>query len=78
MKMLKILCHIVNYRWNLKAQFEFRPVYNAQIIKHIQIYNVTSRNSVQNYVRKKFSISDTSLEGIQAFNIMWTEWVTVK
>jgi len=36
--MLKILCQIVNYRWNWKAHFEFQQVYNAQIIiKRIQI-----------------------------------------
>jgi len=70
--MLKILCQIVNYRLNLKAHFEFRQVYNAQIMKRIQIKNVTSRNSVQSYAWK-FSVSDTSREGIQAFNIMWTE-----
>jgi len=27
--------------------FEFQQVYDAQVIKHIQISNVTSRNSVQ-------------------------------
>jgi len=35
--MLKILRRIVNYRWNLKAHVEFRQVYNAGIIKRIQI-----------------------------------------
>ena len=65
--MLKILCQIVNCRWNLKAHFEFQHVYNAQIIKLIQISNVTSRNSVQSYVCWKISVSDTSLEGTQAY-----------
>jgi len=66
--MLKILCQIVNYRWNLKAHFDFRQVYNAQIIKPIQISNVKLRNSVQRYVGLcwKFNVSDTSLEGTQA------------
>jgi len=41
-------------------------VYNAQIIKHIQISNVTSWKLVQSYVCWKFSISDTSLKSTQA------------
>ena len=65
--MLKILRQLVNYRWNLKAHFEFRQVYNAQIIKRIQISNVVSRNSVQRYVCWKFNVSDISLEGTQAY-----------
>jgi len=35
--MVEIRCQIVNYRWNLKAHFEFWHVYNVQIIKRIQI-----------------------------------------
>jgi len=37
--MLKNLCQIINYRWNLKAHFEFWQVYmyNEQINKRIQI-----------------------------------------
>ena len=35
--MVKILCQTVNYRWNLKTYIEFRQVYNAQIIKRMQI-----------------------------------------
>jgi len=34
---------------------------------NIQISNVTSLNSVQRYVCRKFTVSDTSLEGIQAY-----------
>jgi len=64
--MLKILRKIVNY-WNLKAHFEFRQVYNAQIMKHIQISNVTSCNLVQRYVCWKFNVSDASVEGTQAY-----------
>jgi len=41
----------------LKAHFKFRQVYNAQIIKRIQISNVTSRNSVQRYLCWKFNVS---------------------
>jgi len=50
----------------LNAHFEFRRVYNTQIIKRIKISNVTSRNLVQRYVCWKFNVSGTSLEGTQA------------
>ena len=48
--MSKILCQIVR-PLSLKAHFEFQQVYNVQIIKLIQISNVTSRNSVQRYIK---------------------------
>ena len=51
----------------MKAHFEFQQVYNAQIIKRIQILNVKSRNSVQKYVCWKFR--DTSLKGTQGTNM---------
>jgi len=45
--MVKILCQIINYRWNLKAHFEFRQVYNTQIIKSIQIKKINLRHKIQ-------------------------------
>ena len=62
--MLKIISQIDNY---VKAHSAFRQVYNAQIVKRIQILDVTSWNLVQRYVCWKFNVSDTSLEGIQAY-----------
>jgi len=53
----------------LKAHFEFRQVYNVQIIKCIQVSNVTSKNSVQRYICWKFNVSDTSLERTQALTL---------
>jgi len=47
----------------LKLEGTFRlssfDVYNAQIIKHIQISNVTSRNSVQSYA----TVADPAMGG---------------
>jgi len=73
--MLKILCQIVNYRWNLKAHFEFRQVYNVQIIKHIQILNVMSWNLVQSYVCWKFNVMSAIpvSKAHKHINIMWIE-----
>ena len=62
--MLKILCQIVNYRWKHISSVD---MYNAQIIKRVQIFNFVSWNAVQKYVCWKFNVSDTSLEGTQAY-----------
>jgi len=77
--MLKILCQIVSYRWNLKAHFEFRKVYNTQIIKRIQISNVTSRNSVQSYVLYvESSVSAMPVSKAYKHVDRVSNWLTVK
>jgi len=63
--MLNILYQIASYHWKHISSFD---AYNAQIIiERVQISNVTSRNSVESYVCWKFNVSDTSLEGTQAY-----------
>jgi len=54
-------------------------VYNVQIIKRIQILNVTSRNSVQSgmYVESSMPAILVS-KAYKHVNIMWIDEVTVK
>ena len=71
--MLKILCQIVNYRWNLKVHFEFRHVYNVQIINEFKFqmlcHGIRFRAM---YVESSVSAIPVS-NAHEHINIMWIE-----